>query len=109
MNRSYLRRVAVATALFSGAVWAAPFASVPSIARVGQQVAVAGGGFAPGTVITARIQGPNQAVAMAAAAVAADGTLTISIVAGQQGAHVIELVDASGTPVVRNLRIVATP
>lgn len=109
MSTSLTRTAALASSLICGVALAAPFGSVPSVARVGHAVTVAGGGFGPGAVITVKVSGPNQWVSMAAAAAGADGSISVPIVSSQPGAHVIQLLDASGDMLVGNLRLTVTP
>lgn len=109
MCASALRYLALVSLLACGAAIAAPFASVPSVAPVGRSVTVTGGGFAPGSVVTARITGPNQSVAMAATSAGADGAIAIPIVTSSRGAHAIQLIGADGSVLVKDLRMSVTP
>lgn len=90
------------------AVLAAPFASVPSIAPVGQSVTVAGGGFSPGAVITLRVIGPNSGTSMAAVVAAGDGSISHSMVTPSAGAYRIQVLDAAGRTMTGELRLVAS-
>lgn len=108
MFASWLRVVTMAALLCSGAVVAAPFASVPSVAPVGQSVTVAGGGFTPGALVTLRIIGPNRGVSMAAVVAGDDGSISHAMVAPAEGNYRIQFIDAAGRAMTRELRLVAS-
>lgn len=105
---SRIRVVASAALLCGAAAFAAPFASVPSVAPVGQSVTVAGGGFAPGAVLTLRIIGPNQNTSMAAVVAANDGSIAHAMVTPSEGAYRIQILDASGRAVTGELRLLTS-
>lgn len=108
MSTSRLRCVAMAALFVCGTAFAAPFASVASVAPVGQTVTLAGGGFAPGTVVTVQINGPRKSVSMAAVVVADDGSISHDLVAPAPGTYNIKLMDASGRALAQRLRLVAS-
>lgn len=108
MSTSLMRLVALASSLVCGVAFASPSGSVPSVASVGSAVTVAGSGFSPGTVVTVKVSGPNQSVSMGAVAVGADGRIALPVVASQPGSHLIQILDASGSTLVSNLRLVVT-
>ena len=109
MHQSTLQCCALGTLLSCGVAFAAPYASLPSVAPIGSSVTVTGGGFNPGSVVTARITGPNQTVAMAAASAGANGGVAISIMTSSRGEHAIQLIGADGSVLVKDLRLIATP
>ncbi|KPF60278.1 hypothetical protein D621_02420 [beta proteobacterium AAP51] len=108
MNFLKLRRVVWATLFVCGTAMAAPHASVPSVATVGRPVAVTGGGFNPGALISVRVTGPGDTVSMAAVVVAADGSLTHTLVVAQDGAHRVQLLLADGSAATPELLFQAT-
>ena len=108
MITSTLKLLRLVSLCCCGAVLAAPFANVPSVAPVGQAVNVFGGGLVPGSAITARVTGPNQDVSMAAAIVKADGSVSIQIMTSAPGSHAIDLIDPSGARVVSGLKLIAS-
>jgi hypothetical protein len=100
--------VALAAVASCGMAAAAPFASVPSVAAVGQPVTVAGGGFVPGAVITLRVTGPKQNTSMAAVVVADDGSISHSMVTPSGGTYRIQILDAAGRTLAGELRLVTS-
>jgi hypothetical protein len=96
MRSSWLRRVAGSILFLCGAAVAAPFASVPSVAAVGRPVAITGGGFEPGSVISVRVIGPGKAISLDAVVVGADGTISHTLIAARDGAHRVQLIHADG-------------
>lgn len=108
MIASTLKLLGLASLWCCGAVLASPFATVQSVAPVGQVVNVSGGGLVPGSAITARVTGPNQDVSMAAAIVKADGSVSIQIITSAPGSYAIDLLDPSGARVVSGLKLIAS-
>lgn len=96
MSSSRFRRVGFATLLLCGTALAAPFASVPSVTVVGRPVAISGGGFDPGSLINVRVIGPRHAISLDAVVVAADGTVSHTLIASREGAHRVQLLHADG-------------
>ncbi len=90
--------------------WAAPAAhvSVPSVAPVGKAVALTGGGFTPGGVVTLRIIGPGKRTEMAAVVIGADGSITHSMVPAGPGTYRIVVIDAAGKALANELRLIAS-
>ncbi len=106
MMANRFRSLVLAAALVGGTAFAAPFASVPSVGQLGKSVAVQGGGFAPGTVVTVRMSGPNAKLSSVGAAVVdAGGGLTYDAMPAQTGAHKVTLLDAAGNVLVDNLKL----
>ena len=104
----------VVAASVASLAWAAPGAtpaahvSVPSVAPVGKAVALTGGGFTPGGVVTLRIIGPGKRTEMAAVVIGADGSITHSMVPAGPGTYRIVVIDAAGKALANELRLIAS-
>ena len=83
---------------------AAPFANVASIAQVGRPLTISGGGFEPGALINLRVLGPGNSVSAAAVVVAADGAITHTLVAPNDGAYVVQITQSDGRVAVSSLK-----
>ena len=95
----------VAVLGWATSVVAAPFANVSSTAQVGRPVTVTGGGFAPGALINLRVRGPGSAVTAAAVVAGADGSISYTLVAAANGAHVVQLSLADGRKAVPDMTV----
>jgi hypothetical protein len=99
---------ALAGVLVCGEATAAPFANVPSVTQVGRPLTLTGGGFEPGALINLRVSGPGKTVTMAAVVVAADGTISHTLVAAGDGPYSIQLVHPDGRSAASDLKFSAS-
>lgn len=70
--------------------------SAPSTLRVGETAPLAGGGYAPGTVVTLKVTPPTGNGYEQSVAVEADGTLAQQLPLREDGQHTVEVLDAQG-------------
>ena len=108
MRSCKFRQLTLAALFVCSVATAAPFANVPSLTQVGKPVTVTGGGFEPGALINLRVLGPGKSVSMAAVVVAADGTISHTMVAPGDGAYSIQMVHADGRAAASPLKFSAT-
>ena len=98
---------ALGCASMSGLASAAPYANVSSTAQVGSPVTITGGGFAPGALVNLRVRGPGKAVTAAAVVAGADGSISYTLIATANGAHVVQVSLADGRAVVPDMIVQA--
>lgn len=109
MHTSWLKNLAIAALGFSGAAFAAPFASVPSTVSPGQNLALTGGGFVPGAVITLKISvSSGRKAESVAVLVQPDGTISYSLPARDEGTYLIRLLDFEGRATTYDLKAVCS-
>ena len=100
--------IGAALLVCSGLSFAAPFASVASMAQVGRPLTISGGGFEPGALINLRVLGPGNSVAAAAVVVAADGAISHTLVAPSDGDYVVQITQSDGRVAVSDLKFYAS-
>lgn len=87
---------AIAVLAMVTSLHAAPALSGPSVVSLAQPVKFSGSGFSPNSAVTFAVRAPDGAEAHFSALVGADGSLSYSLVASQQGRYSLRVLNTAG-------------